>query len=85
MPWNLITKCQDWNILTVNRQRYPPFETFEEERAIGWHENENDWENDILLAVWCEWRRTFAGKNSKDEQRKLNLLLKKDTEGCRSR
>ena len=48
MPWNLITKCQDRNILTVNRQRYPPFETFEEERAIGWHENENDWENDIL-------------------------------------
>ena len=29
-----------------NRQRYPPFETFEEERATGWPENENDCEDD---------------------------------------
>lgn len=94
MHWNLTVKCQDRNILTVNRQRYPPFQTFKEERAIGWPENENNCENDspndfvpetndrILLAVWCEWRGRMQGKNSKDEQRKLNLFLKKDTEDC---
>ena len=88
MHWNLTVKCQDRNILTVNRQRYPPFQTFKEERAIGWPENENNCENDspndfvpetndrILLAVWCEWRRTYAGKKLKGRTEKTEFIFK---------